>query len=99
MTYFKFLISCFVALAFINDCVAQQPAAVPGFYDEIKRINPDSTAKLHVVSFNIKGNKRTKSYIILREIQFKTGDSLIIGQLTSIMEQAQIGRAACRERV
>jgi outer membrane protein assembly factor BamA len=89
MTYFKFLISCFVALAFINDCVAQQPAVVPGFYDEIKRINPDSTAKLRVASFNITGNKRTKSYIILREIQFKTGDSLIIGQLSSILEQAR----------
>ena len=89
MTYFKFLISCFIAMAFLYDSVAQTPVAVPGFYDEIKKINPDSSAKLRVTSISITGNRRTKSYIILREIQFKTGDSLIIGQLASIMEQAR----------
>jgi outer membrane protein assembly factor BamA len=49
----------------------------------------DSTGKLHVKDIIIKGNKQTKSYIILREIHFKKGDSLIIASLNKELEQAR----------
>jgi outer membrane protein assembly factor BamA len=63
---------------------------VPGFYDEIKKmVNPDSAGKLKVSSINITGNKKTKSYIILREIPFKPGDSLIISKLRDTLEQTR----------
>jgi outer membrane protein assembly factor BamA len=49
----------------------------------------DSTGKLHVKDIIIKGNKQTKSYIILREIHFKKGDSLLIASLNKELEQAR----------
>jgi outer membrane protein assembly factor BamA len=49
----------------------------------------DSSSKLQIKGINISGNKKTKSYIILREVHFKTGDSLIAGELFQQMEQAR----------
>ena len=49
----------------------------------------DSAAKLHVKDIIINGNKITKEYIILREIQFKTGDSIVIASLNATLEQAR----------
>ena len=49
----------------------------------------DSAAKLHVKDIIVKGNKKTKTYIILREIQFKKGDSIIISSLNKEVEQAR----------
>jgi outer membrane protein assembly factor BamA len=47
----------------------------------ITKNNIDSSSKIKVISITITGNKKTKSYIILNEIQFKTGDSIIAGEL------------------
>ena len=49
----------------------------------------DSTGKLHVKDIIIKGNRQTKLYIILREIHFKKGDSLLIALLNKELEQAR----------
>jgi outer membrane protein assembly factor BamA len=49
----------------------------------------DSAAKLFVKDIIVKGNKTTKEYIILREIQFKKGDSIIISTLNNQLEQAR----------
>ncbi|MEO5888806.1 MAG: POTRA domain-containing protein, partial [Ferruginibacter sp.] len=49
----------------------------------------DSSAKLVVRSIIIKGNKKTKDYMILREIQFKPGDSIIIGTLNDAFQLAR----------
>jgi len=90
MTYFKFIIfGCFLLLSF-HDTVAQKTIPVPGFYDDIKNISrSDSVAKLVISSIHIIGNKRTKNYIILREIPFKQGDSINIAQLLDTLEQAR----------
>jgi outer membrane protein assembly factor BamA len=50
---------------------------------------PDSSAKLHIKSIVVKGNKQTKEYIILREMPFAKGDSIIISQLNAVLEQAK----------
>ncbi len=49
----------------------------------------DSTAKLRVKQIIVNGNKITKEYIILREIQFKQGDSIVISSLNKELEQAR----------
>jgi outer membrane protein assembly factor BamA len=49
----------------------------------------DSTAKLHVKNIIVKGNKKTKEYIILREMQFKRGDSVIIADVNAVLEQSR----------
>lgn len=50
---------------------------------------PDSTVKLQLRKIIITGNKKTKSYIILREMQVKPGDSVIISQMQSALETAR----------
>jgi outer membrane protein assembly factor BamA len=49
----------------------------------------DSTAKFYVKDIIIKGNKKTKDYIILREMQFQKGDSIIIAAANKELEQAK----------
>ncbi|MEP7254493.1 MAG: POTRA domain-containing protein [Ferruginibacter sp.] len=49
----------------------------------------DSTRKVCVNSLLVIGTKRTKIYIVYREIQFKKGDSIIISQLQKELEQAR----------
>ncbi len=49
----------------------------------------DSAAKLRVKNIIIKGNKKTKEYIILREVPFKKGGSIVIAQLNAVLEQAR----------
>ncbi len=48
----------------------------------------DSSAKVVVRKIIIAGNNKTKDYMILREIQFKPGDSLIIGTLNHTFQLA-----------
>lgn len=50
---------------------------------------PDSLSKLQLRSVIIIGNKRTKDYIIMREIHFKPGDSIIAGKLLDEIEIAR----------
>jgi len=49
----------------------------------------DAAGKLHIKDIIIKGNKKTKDYIILREMQFKKGDSIAIATLNEELEQAR----------
>lgn len=49
----------------------------------------DSSAKLVVRKIILTGNKKTKNYMILREIQFKPGDSIIIGTLNEALQLAR----------
>ena len=49
----------------------------------------DTTAKLFISRIKIAGNKRTKDYMISREIQFKAGDSIVISQINAAFEQAR----------
>ncbi|MBI3883329.1 MAG: hypothetical protein HY305_03695 [Sphingobacteriales bacterium] len=49
----------------------------------------DSLAKLTVNQITIKGNRHTRTYIILREIQFKVGDSISLFQLNEELQKAR----------
>jgi outer membrane protein assembly factor BamA len=49
----------------------------------------DSAAKFFVKDVIIKGNKKTKDYIILREMQFKRGDSVVISSFNKELAQAK----------
>lgn len=49
----------------------------------------DSSAKLFIKQIIVKGNRKTKDYIILREMQFKEGDSIIISSINKELEQAR----------
>ncbi len=49
----------------------------------------DSFRKLRLRKIIITGNKKTKSYIILREMQLMPGDSVIISEMPAALETAQ----------
>ena len=55
----------------------------------VSKFSQDSSGKLYVKDIIIKGNRKTKSYIILREMQFTKGDSIIISTLNKELEQAR----------
>ncbi len=64
---------------------AQQPDTSTSAHTRVY----DSSGKLHIKNIIVKGNRTTKEYIILREIQFKKGDSIVIAALNSELEQAR----------
>lgn len=49
----------------------------------------DTISKLHLRDIIISGNKKTKDYIISREMQLKPGDSVIISRLGDELEKAR----------
>jgi outer membrane protein assembly factor BamA len=49
----------------------------------------DSSAKIIIHNINISGNKKTKEYIIRREIQLKPGDSISIASLNDELQKLQ----------
>jgi outer membrane protein assembly factor BamA len=63
-----------------NDSLSAKILPLPG---------TDSSAKLSVHQIKVSGNKKTRVFIILREIQFKPGDSIIISNLTKEIELAR----------
>lgn len=55
----------------------------------ISDLAKDSAYKLCIKEITVKGTRKTKDYIILREIHFKTGDSLDISQLHAELQKAR----------
>ena len=68
------------------DLIAQTPIITTSQ----QNILPDTGAvKILISSINITGNRHTKTYIIEREIPFKTGDSLLQKNITATLVQAR----------
>ena len=90
MKYYKLLSFIFFLLLLSLPAAAQQKNTYPGFNDEInQRIDADSTSKLFVSAIIINGNKKTKSYIILREMPCKTGDSILASNLFNTLQESR----------
>jgi outer membrane protein assembly factor BamA len=84
----KIYYSCFLLVISAN--AAAQNVEVSLTADKkLPLITYDSTAKLVVRKIILKGNKKTKGYLILREIQFKAGDSIIIGTINETFQLAR----------
>ena len=49
-----------------------------------------SGAKMQLQNIHITGNKRTKRFVILREMQLKEGDSVLVDDLTAELEKAKV---------
>src|SRR5689334_4561040 len=46
----------------------------------------DSNKVIHIRDINVSGNKKTKNYIIFREIHFKAGDTILFKDLSKQLE-------------
>ena len=74
---------CFSSILFLTINVCAQKADTLLFSKpQLKSFSIDSAAKIKVELIQIIGNKKTKSFILLREIQFKQGDSITFSNLS-----------------
>ncbi len=77
------------AFLFADTCLAQ---SINKSFSEIyppETTAHDSITRVQIRHINITGNKKTKQYIILREIQFNEGDSIKIDRLLNEVVKAR----------
>lgn len=79
---------CFLCLCFTHNSFAQTDDASAGLVT-YPGIFPDSASKLFISTITISGNKHTKRYIVLREMNFKAGDSIPANQLFEKLQQSR----------
>ncbi|MBC7867636.1 MAG: hypothetical protein H7X88_08885 [Gloeobacteraceae cyanobacterium ES-bin-316] len=69
-------------------CKAQNDTSA--FYERVPgKVMTDSSVKMLISSITIKGNKKTKKYIIAREMLLKIGDSVVASDIYSKLSQSQ----------
>lgn len=75
------LITCFFFLSIVANA-----------QDSLKTIHSidQPVAKMLVKNIHVTGNKRTKRFVILREMQLKEGDSVIVDNLTAEIDKAKV---------
>jgi outer membrane protein assembly factor BamA len=82
---------CLSAIFFYSAILAQGTASQINLHvtDTLIKKAVDSNALINVSAIILRGNKKTKDYIILRELSFKTGDSIRAGELFGKMNAAK----------
>jgi outer membrane protein assembly factor BamA len=58
--------------------------------DSTVTANIDSNKVLKIAAFNLTGNKKTKDYYILRQVQFNIGDTLLQKNIKTQLERARV---------
>jgi outer membrane protein assembly factor BamA len=86
MKFFEKTFLLFLCCVLFYNARAQLTPARP-FPPEVQElINADTSGKIYIVSINIMGNKKTKDYIIQREMRFAAGDSIKAAALDDLVE-------------
>lgn len=81
------LLPVFIFFFALSAQAQKEPA---GFYEQIdNKLLFDSSAKLFVSSIRITGEKKTKKYIIEREMRFKQGDSILAAHIYEKLVRSQ----------
>src|SRR5678816_1416610 len=78
---------CFFTLLTMKVVAQNVDVVLPIDSNIIRLGNPD--AKLFIRQINISGNRKTKDYMIRREIQFKAGDSIVVSTINQAFELAR----------
>jgi hypothetical protein len=87
MHEFKKITCCCIILLFTGLSYAQKSPDV--ILKDTALLSANATNKVCVKDLVVTGTKKTKVYIVYREIQFKKGDSLLITDLQKELEQAR----------
>lgn len=89
MIYFKKIFCCsLIIFAFLFP--RAQKSEIPNIsVTGISGSPADSTRKVYISNLLVNGTKRTKIYIVYREVQFKKGDSIQVSQLVKELQQAR----------
>jgi outer membrane protein assembly factor BamA len=80
---FVFIISSWCCV-----CMGQQASGI-FYHGSATGSQGDSSTKLLISSIQVSGNKKTKRYIIEREMRFKSGDSVAAAGLYEKLQQSQ----------
>jgi len=84
------LIFLFVTFCILSSDVIAQLTPTPTLPADVQALlNVDTSRKILISSVQIQGNKRTKEYIIRREMRFKQGDSIKASLLPALLEQSR----------
>lgn len=88
--YLKKSILLFSFILIAYTCFAQKATNYSGFYDIVNsEYGSDSSCKIYISKINIYGNKRTKDYVILREMKIKEGDSIMTTSLYDLITESR----------
>ncbi len=80
----------FISLLSFGNTFSQPSNPTTDFYTEInQKTKIDSTCKILLTSVIITGNKKTKDYVILREMNIKTGDSITASKLYDKLKESR----------
>lgn len=89
MKHLKKIIYCSLLLLPVLLSHAQKQKTAPVTLIGTSLLPADSNQKVCIRNLEVSGTKKTKIYIVYREIHFKKGDSLIIADLQKQLEQAR----------
>ncbi len=71
-----------ILLSILQSITATAQKTPPGFYDVVaEQVSADSSIKLFISDIQVTGNKKTKRYIIEREMRLRAGDSLLASEI------------------
>ncbi len=90
MNELKKIIYCCIILLLPVSCFAQK-SKTPNFsFRDTALLSANTGNKVCIKNLEVSGTKKTKVYIVYREIQFKKGDSILLTDLYKELEQARI---------
>ncbi|MBK6634196.1 MAG: hypothetical protein IPG38_07625 [Chitinophagaceae bacterium] len=84
------IIGCCIITLFPVLCYAQNTTNASIILTDTALLSGNSTSKVCIKDLTVSGTKKTRIYIVYREIQFKAGDSLLITDLQKELEQARL---------
>lgn len=89
MTILKNIFCCILFIVSALHSLAQQPVSKDIIINGLSSLPGDSAQKLFLKDIIVKGARQTKVYIVLREIPFKKGDTLINSKLHDALQLAR----------
>ncbi|HEX2682435.1 MAG TPA: hypothetical protein VHL77_00785, partial [Ferruginibacter sp.] len=89
MHEFKKITCCCIIILFTGLTYAQKPKTPGVILKDTILLAANTTNKVCIKELDVAGTKKTKSYIVYREIHFKKGDSLLVTDLQKELEQAR----------
>jgi len=78
-----------VLLGLSGSVLAQEVPDPEVFFPNTQNIRVDSGSVLKVMEIKVSGNKKTKTYIILREMLLKEGDTIRYARLSNVLSQSK----------
>lgn len=89
MNHFRTILLYGILLLLSRTSHAQKQKTAPVIINAPQWLLADSARKLCIQRLDVEGTKKTKIYIVYREIQFRKGDSLTVSAFRKELEQAR----------